>query len=107
MDGEALAGPYHGLVGGVLNQHAWNLLWFGIVTLVGAMLVWRGSMTAIWVTALVGGLADVGYFLFVDLAGFANFLPGTLMTLVSGAAIIASGYVFMTRMRAGHNRAEA
>ncbi|MEO1291257.1 MAG: hypothetical protein AAFV62_00275 [Pseudomonadota bacterium] len=91
-----LAGPYQAAVEGVLNQHGWNLLWFGIVTIVGGVFIWGGNRTAIWVTALVGGLADLGYFLFIDLAGFANFLPGTLMTLVSASAIILSGYVWLT-----------
>jgi len=39
-------------------------------------------------TAAVGGLTDLGYFLFMDLGGYTHFVPGTVMTLVSGTAII-------------------
>ncbi|MEM9148729.1 MAG: hypothetical protein AAGC57_21485 [Pseudomonadota bacterium] len=95
VDPAQLAGDYPDAAGGILNQHGWNLLWFGVVTLVGGAFIWRRNMTAIWVTALVGGLADLGYFLFLDLPGFVNFMPGTLMTLVSSAAILLSGYVWL------------
>ncbi|MEM1314902.1 MAG: hypothetical protein AAGI51_10135 [Pseudomonadota bacterium] len=100
VDPAALAGPYPQAVGAVLNQHAWNLLWFGIVTLVGARFIWKGDMTAIWVTAMVGGLADLGYFMFLDLGGHVNVLPGTLMTLISASAIVLSGGVCLARRRA-------
>lgn len=58
-------------------------------------LIWRGNMTAIWVTAMVGGLADLGYLLFVDFPGYVNFFPGTLMTLVSASAIVLSFIVWL------------
>ena len=101
VDPATLAGPYPDAVGAVLGQHAWNLLWFGIVTLTGAVLIWRGALTAIWVTAMVGGLADLGYFLFLDLPGHVRFFPGTLMTLVSGSAILLSGYVWLRHRTGG------
>ncbi len=91
-----LAMDYPAEVGGVLGQHAWNLAWFGLATIIGGIFIWRGNMTAIWVTAMVGGLADLGYFMFIDLAGFAKFVPGTVMTLVSATAIILSGWVWMS-----------
>jgi hypothetical protein len=87
---------YPAAVGGVLGQHAWNLAWFGLATIIGGIFIWRGNMTAIWVTAMVGGLADLGYFMFIDLAGFANFVPGTVMTLVSATAIVLSGWVWIS-----------
>ena len=87
---DELAASYHPAVGAVLNQHGWNLLWGGLVTLIGAVFIWKKNMTAIWVTAMVGGLLDVGYFVFLDLGGFVKFLPGTLMTIVSATAIVSS-----------------
>ena len=97
---DQLAADYHPAVGAVLNQHAWNLLWGGLVTIVGAVFIWKKSMTAIWVTAMVGGLLDLGYFVFLDLGGFVKFLPGTLMTIISATAILASFTVLLgTRNR--------
>ncbi|MEL7311879.1 MAG: hypothetical protein AAFN07_10235 [Pseudomonadota bacterium] len=96
---EMLVNEYHPAVGAVLHQHAWNLLWGGLVTLIGAILIWRQSLTAIWVTAMVGGLLDVGYFLFLDLGGHVHFIPGTLMTIVSGSAILLS-FAFYWQNRA-------
>ncbi len=96
VDAEALAMDYHAAVGGVLNQHGWNLGWFGIATIIGAVFVWRGNLTAIWVTGMVGGLADLGYLLYVDFPGYVNFVPGTVMTFISGTAILLSFYVWLT-----------
>ncbi|MEL6857970.1 MAG: hypothetical protein AAFO74_06260 [Pseudomonadota bacterium] len=91
---EDLQADYHAAVGGILDQHAWNLLWGGAATIIGAVFIWRGNTTAIWVTAMVGGLLDIGYFVFVDIPGFVHFVPGTLMTLISGSAIIISFWVW-------------
>lgn len=96
---DALVGDYHAAVGGILNQHGWNLGWFGLATIVGAVFVWRRNMTAIWVTAMVGGLADLGYFLFLDISGYVHFVPGTIMTLISASAIILSGWVWFSQRR--------
>ncbi len=96
VDPSALEAQYHEAVGGVLNQHGWNLAWFGGVTLIGAVLIWRQNLTAIWVTGMVGGLADLGYLLFVDVPGYVNFVPGTVMTLVSGTAIVLSFWVWLS-----------
>ena len=47
VDAALFTGDYHPAIGGVLNQHGWNLLWFGGVTLVGSVMIWRKNMTAI------------------------------------------------------------
>ena len=92
---ETLAVDYPAAAGAILDQHAWNLAWFGVVAMVGAVLIWRKNRTAIWVTALVGGLADVGYLVFLDLGGYVNFVPGTVMTIFSATAILLSGWVWL------------
>lgn len=98
---EALQAEYHEAVGGILNQHGWNLLWGGLVTIIGAVFIWRANTTAIWVTAMVGGLLDLGYLVFVDIPGYVNFVPGTLMTIISASAILISFWVW----RAGSQKA--
>ena len=96
VDPAAVAADYHGAVGGILNQHGWNLAWFGVATVIGAVFIWRQNVTAIWVTGMVGGLADLGYLLFVDVPGYVNFMPGTVMTIVSGSAILLSFWVWLS-----------
>ncbi|MEP1144496.1 MAG: hypothetical protein ABJH52_12320 [Henriciella sp.] len=96
---EDLQADYHAAVGGILNQHGWNLFWGGLVTVVGAVFIWRGNMTAIWVTGMVGGLLDIGYLVFVDVPGYVHFMPGTLMTIVSASAIIISFWVWYQRSK--------
>jgi len=90
VDPALLAGDYHPAVGAVLNQHGFNLLWIGTYTLIAAIFIWRANLTAVWTAAIVGGVTDVGYFIFMDLGGFVNFVPGTVMTLVSASAILLS-----------------
>jgi hypothetical protein len=89
---ESLNMDYPDAVGAVIGQHGFNLLWIGLVTFISAFFVWKGNKNAIFLAALTGGLADLGYFLFLDLGGFVNFVPGTIMTLISGAAILTSFY---------------
>lgn len=90
VDPTTLVADYPPAARAILNQHGWNLGWIGLTTLICSPFVWRGSAQAIFLAALVGGLADVGYFLFLDLGGFVNFVPGTVMTIVSGTAIVLS-----------------
>lgn len=99
VDPALLVGTYHEAIGAVINQHGFNLLWIGAFTLVGAVYIWRGSITALFFTGIIGGLADVGYFVFLDLEGFVNFVPGTVMTLVSSAAIILSLIAYYAGLR--------
>ena len=99
VDPASLEMPYPAALDGLINQHGFNLLWFGVVTVVCGVFIWRGSTVAIFLAALVGGLADAGYFIFVDLGGFVKFVPGTLMTLVSSGAIITSVWAYAVGRR--------
>ena len=83
---------YHSAANAMFGQHGWNLLWFGIVTAIAAFYVWKGNKNAILLAAIVGGLADLGYFMFMDLGGYVLFFPGKLMTYIALAAIITSFY---------------
>lgn len=74
----------------IVGQHGFNLFWIGCVTFICAFFVWRGNKNAIYLAAITGGLADLGYFLFLDLGGHVHFMPGTLMTIFSASAIVLS-----------------
>ena len=98
VDPESLNVAYPEAAGAIINQHGFNLLWIGAVTTICAVFVWRRSRPAIFLAALVAGLADIGYFLFMDLGEFVNFVPGTVMTLICAAAVILSFAAYF-RMR--------
>lgn len=100
VDPSLIANDFHPAVGAILNQHGFNLLWIGTFTLCGAIFIWRASITAIFMTAIVGWVTDVGYFLFLDLGGFVHFFPGTVMTIVSTAAVLLSLWAYATGLRA-------
>lgn len=98
VDPAVLAMEYPDAVGAVLKQHGFNLGWIGLTTLVCVPFVWKGKAEAVFLAALVGGLADLGYFLFLDLGGHVHFVPGSVMTLVSASAILLSvGAWYKTR----------
>lgn len=78
----------------MLKQNAFNLAWFGIVVGVGSIFVWRTHAKAIYLCILVGGLADLGYFIFIDLPGYAD-PPGPQMTYIMATAIALSLYVYV------------
>ncbi len=97
VDPSTLQMDYPKAAGAIIGQHGFNLFWIGIVTFLSAFYVWKGNKNAIFLAAITGGLADLGYFLFMDLGGYVNFVPGTVMTLVSSAAIILSFYAYFKR----------
>ncbi|MEL6330098.1 MAG: hypothetical protein AAFR38_10580 [Planctomycetota bacterium] len=84
---EELAGDYHPAASAVLSQHAMNLAWFGLVTLIAAPFVWIGRRAMVYTAVLVGGMADLAFFIFIDLGGFAA-PPGPQMTYICAGAIV-------------------
>jgi len=90
---------YPAAASAIIAQHGFNLFWVGLVTFISVFFVWKGNKNAIFLAAIVGGLADLGYFLFLDLGGFVKFVPGTIMTLVSASAIILSFYAHFKNSR--------
>jgi hypothetical protein len=94
VDSSTLQMDYSKASGAIIGQHGFNLFWIGIVTFISAFFVWKGNRNAVFLAALIGGLADLGYFLFMDLGGFVNFVPGTVMTIISASAIIFSFYSY-------------
>lgn len=94
VDPASLQMDYPAAAGAIIGQHGFNLFWIGLVTTICCFYIWRKNPYAIFLAAITGGLADLGYFLFMDLGGFVNFVPGTVMTLVSSAAIILSFYAY-------------
>lgn len=100
VDRIEFSNSYHAATDALINQHGFNLLWIGLLTMICGVIIWRNKsphLLAMAAAAVVGGLADVGYFLFMDLGGFVNFMPGTVMTIFSGSAILLSIWVWRTR----------
>ncbi|WP_281612614.1 hypothetical protein [Flammeovirga sp. SubArs3] len=90
IDPNSLQANYPNAAGAIIGQHGFNLLWIGVTTFICSIFIWKGNKNAILLAILTGGLADVGYFLFMDLGGYVRFAPGTLMTIVSSLAIVSS-----------------
>lgn len=78
-----------------LQQNGFNLAWFGVILAVASLFVWRASKLAVVTSIVVGGLADLGYFLFVDLPGYAE-PPGPQMTYIMVTAILLASFAYFT-----------
>ena len=91
----AFHSTYDAATNALINQHGFNLLWIGLTTTIAAFFVWQNSLVAALVAGFVGGLADIGYFIFMDLGGFVHFVPGTVMTIVSASAISISIWLWL------------
>ncbi|MEM9548927.1 MAG: hypothetical protein AAGA77_23275 [Bacteroidota bacterium] len=103
IDPASLQMDYPRAAGAIIGQHGFNLLWIGIVTFISAFYIWKGNKNAIFLAAITGGLADLGYFLFMDLGGYVKFMPGTLMTIISASAIILSFYAHYSSKKLNSN----
>ena len=99
VDPTTLQMDYPKAAGAIIGQHGFNLFWIGVVTFICAFYVWKGNKNAIFLAAITGGLADLGYFLFLDLGGYVNFMPGTVMTIVSSLAIVLSFYAYFKSVK--------
>ncbi|MEO1030932.1 MAG: hypothetical protein AAFX55_05990 [Bacteroidota bacterium] len=104
VDPDTLQRDYPKAAGAIIGQHGFNLFWIGIVTFISAFYIWKGNKNAIFLAAITGGLADLGYFLFMDLGGYVKFMPGTMMTIVSSLAIILSFYAYFKVKKANKNQ---
>lgn len=65
------------VIAGLMNQHGWNLLWFGIfAAVVGAVWNWRNSTSGYWVNLAVVSLADIGFIGAILIPGYINLWMG-------------------------------
>lgn len=97
VDPSVFHATYHAATEALINQHGFNLAWIGLTTVIAAVFIWRQkSLLAAFIAGLVGGLVDVGYFIFMDLGGFVHFMPGTVMTIFSATAILLSLWVWIS-----------
>lgn len=77
------------VVAALMNQHAWNLLWFGVFAcVVGAVWNWRNSTAGYWVNLAVVSLADVGFIGAVLIPGYIDVWMGIWGPLLWVVAVV-------------------
>ena len=65
------------VVGAIMNQHAWNLLWFGVfAVVVGSVLNWRNSSAGYWANLAVVSLSDIGFIVAILVPGHISIAVG-------------------------------
>lgn len=61
----------------IMNQHAWNLLWFGMAsTFVAIFMNWRNSLPGYWINAVLVSAADLGFIVAIMMPGYVDFWLG-------------------------------
>lgn len=65
--------PLGSVVAALMNQHAWNLLWFGVfAAVVGGVWNWRNNVAGYWANLAVVSLADIGFIAAVLIPGYID-----------------------------------
>ncbi len=97
--------PFH--VRRTLAEHNFNNMWFGIVVTAGSVLVWRGSRLGVVLCAVVGGLAHLGFTIFLVLPGYSNAVGVAMTVIVASAVLLSSVGHFGTRHREDRTKQES
>ena len=80
-----------GVGSGLLGQHNWNLLWFGLFAIVvGAFFNWKNSRPGYWVNLAVVSAADLGFIFAIMVPGYIKFADGFMGPLLWILAVIFS-----------------
>lgn len=70
-------GMTSGMPAGRVIQDAWNLMWFAIISLIGAVAFnWRNDPRGWWINLVTVSVADLGFILFVLIPGYVPVWPG-------------------------------
>ena len=79
------------VIGAIMNQHGWNLLWFGVfAAVVGAFFNWRNSISGYWYNLAVVSLADIGFIVAVLIPGYVSPMVGIWGPILWVLAVIFS-----------------
>ena len=75
----------------LMNQHGWNLLWFGVfAAVVGAFFNWRNSVTGYWYNLVVVSMADIGFIVAVLIPGYVAMMVGIWGPILWVMAVVFS-----------------
>lgn len=75
-------------VGPTLMEHAYNNAWFGLVVTAGSVGAWKGRTDAALLCAIVGGMAHLGFTIFLVVPGHADLL-GVALTGVAAFGVLS------------------
>lgn len=76
-----------------LRQTGSNLLRIGILTVLSETAITHQSTIAMFATTVVNWSTAIGVFASLDLSGFVNAVPATVITVFSSAAVVLSVWV--------------
>lgn len=93
----------HGVSGGVLAFHAWNIIGFGSLSLVIALLLnWQNSRLGYWLNLVIVGIADLGLIIYLLIPGYMHLSDGIWGPLLWLLAILFSTIGLWQQTRSTH-----
>lgn len=82
--------PLGSTIDAIMNQHAWNLLWFGLAsTIVAIFWNWRNSVAGYWANMVLVSAADIGFMVAIMMPGYVDFWLG-----IWGPVLWIGGVIF-------------
>ncbi len=87
-----LVGEPSAAVGGLIMQHAWNLLMFGGIATGLAVLNWKRE--ALIMNAVITSAADIGFVVFVLVPGHIAIADGALGPVLWIGGLVATGFAY-------------
>jgi hypothetical protein len=90
-----------GYVAASLMQHSYNLIWFGVVSVIIAVFwIWRLDKTGYWMNLVLVSLADIGWLVFVVFPGHYDFVEGMIGPILWAFAVVFTTLGFRNSSRA-------
>jgi len=79
------AQDYPGILNGLLMEHSWNLIWFGLFALiVGVAMNWKNSRAGYWMNLVVVGAAELGFIVTIIVPGyFTSAILGPILWILA------------------------
>ena len=64
------------VVSGLVAQHSWNLIWFGLFAIiVGTLLNWKNSKTGYWFNVALVSATEIGVVISLAVTGYITLFP--------------------------------
>lgn len=86
-------------VAGIINYHAFNLIWFGVFAIVvSIVLIWRNLQLGYWLNFLVLGSVEFGLVTFMLVPGNMKWIDGSIGLGLFFVALLLTSIGTITQM---------
>lgn len=96
----AFPADIYDIAGAIYNQHAWNLIWIGLLGIAVAILLnWKNSTRGFWFNLTLISSADMGQVLFLQVPGHIGWVDGSAGPILWVSGAIFAGHAYLNNER--------